>query len=61
MVILIKVLPLKLFNQNYPGVTFSYVKRPHNTVNSGLPHPDSPAKTGITVTQGKTYNIWIVE
>ena len=48
-------------SKNYPGVTFSYVKRPHNTVNSGLPHPDSPAKTGITVTQGETYYIWIVE
>ncbi len=45
----------------YPGVIFSIIKKPDNTSNSGMPHPDSPAQTGMTVEQGKTYTIWVVE
>ncbi|MDD4036121.1 MAG: PASTA domain-containing protein [Bacilli bacterium] len=45
----------------YPGVTFSIVKKLHNTANSGMPHPDSPTKTGTIIKQGQTYIIWVVQ
>jgi len=47
-------------SSNYFGVTFNVIKKPHN-LNSGLPHPDSPGKTGMTIEQGKTYTIWVIE
>jgi beta-lactam-binding protein with PASTA domain len=46
---------------NYPGVTFNIAKVADNSANSGLPHPDSPYKTGSIVEQGKSYSIWVVE
>ncbi|MFA7689324.1 MAG: PASTA domain-containing protein [Bacilli bacterium] len=45
---------------DYPGVTFSYVKKPSNSQTSGFIHKDSPTNTGSTVKQGKTYTIWVV-
>ncbi len=45
---------------DYPGVTFNYVKKPSNSQASGFIHRDSPTNTGSTVTQGKTYTIWVV-
>jgi len=48
------------FANNYPGVTFNFVAKSHNTMSPGLIHPSSPAKVGTSVTQGKTYTIWII-
>jgi len=45
---------------DYPGVTFNYVKKASNSQASGFIHRDSPTNTGSTVTQGKTYTIWVV-
>lgn len=47
-----------------PGVTFNFVKKPHNSVPSGFIHPDSPVQGGnneFPFTQGQSYTIWIVE
>lgn len=49
------------FKKNYPGVTFKFVAKAHNSLSSGQIHPDSPTKPGATVTQGKTYTIYIVK
>ncbi|MGL5541071.1 MAG: PASTA domain-containing protein, partial [Erysipelotrichaceae bacterium] len=48
------------FASRYPGVSFQFVTRSHNSLNAGLIHPDSPTKTGATLSQGKTYTIYIV-
>lgn len=46
---------------NCPDVTFKFIAKPHNTIRSGIIHPDSPIKGGTNVfTQGNTYEIWIV-
>lgn len=44
----------------YPGVNFNIIAKPHNTLNAGMPHPDSPTKNGATIKQGNTYTIYIV-
>ena len=44
-----------------PGVTFNIVAKDHNQISSGMIHPDSPTTKGTTVTQGKTYTIYIVK
>ena len=48
------------FEKYYPGVTFNFTAKSHNSLNSGQIHPDSPLKPGATVTQGKTYTVYIV-
>ncbi|MGL5978220.1 MAG: PASTA domain-containing protein [Erysipelotrichaceae bacterium] len=45
------------FASKYPGVNFNFVTRAHSTLSPGLIHPDSPTKTGSSVTQGQTYTI----
>lgn len=47
-----------------PGVTFNFVKKPHNSAPAGFIHPDSEVKGGnnkFPFTQGQSYTIWIVE
>jgi len=44
-----------------PGVTFNIVAKDHNQISSGMIHPDSPTTKGTTVTQGRTYTIYIVK
>ncbi|MEG2610451.1 MAG: PASTA domain-containing protein [Bacilli bacterium] len=45
-----------------PGVTFNFVKKPHNTGFPGQIHPSSPIQaTGVnTFVQGNTYTIFII-
>lgn len=44
----------------YPGVTFTFVKKISSFYeNGGFIHQDSPIKSGSSVTQGKTYQVWI--
>ena len=45
----------------YPGVTFNIIAKEHNSISPGGYHPESPSKTGIKVTQGKTYPIFLVK
>lgn len=48
------------FNKNYPGVNFIFKKVKHNTLNNGMISDNSPTNAGSSVTQGKTYTIYIV-
>ena len=50
----------KVLANRYPGVIFNIQTKAHNTLNAGLPHPDSPTKNGSTIKQGETYTIYIV-
>ena len=43
----------------YPGVNFVYVTKVSNSGPSGGFHENSPTTTGMNVTQGRTYEIWI--
>lgn len=52
---------LKTQLAKYSGVTFKYVLVAANGKTSGLPHDSSPTKTGTTIKQGNTYEIWIVK
>jgi beta-lactam-binding protein with PASTA domain len=48
------------FASKYPGVTFTFYKKASNTyANAGFIHENSPIKDGSSITQGKTYQIWI--
>lgn len=50
------------FNSQYPNVTFTFITKKSNTFdNSGFIHESSPTKDGTSVTQGKTYQVWITE
>jgi len=49
------------FAKEYPGVYFTFEGRLHNSLGSGQLHPDSPSKTGTSVTQGKTYKVILVK
>lgn len=49
------------FSKEYPGVYFTFEGRLHNSLGSGQLHPDSPSKTGTSVTQGKTYKVILVK
>lgn len=45
-----------------PDVNFVFVKKAHNTISSGMFHPDSPVKGGDQdFIQGQTYIFWIVQ
>ena len=46
---------------NYPGATFNIVAKAHNSLNSGLIHPDSPTNNGTVIKSCNTYTIYIVE
>lgn len=48
------------FANNYPGVTFNFIKVQDNTLSSGMISKNSPTNHGSSVTQGKTYTIYIV-
>ena len=50
------------FTSLAPGVTFTYVKKAHDSLPSGYIHPSSPIKggTSISVKTGSNYTIWIV-
>lgn len=49
-------------SSKYPGVTFNIVTKEHNSMNSGLIHPNSPAIVGqTTILTCHTYTIYIVE
>ncbi len=45
-----------------PGVTYNFVRKGSNSGFPGQIHPDSPIKggTSISVTQGRTYTIYII-
>lgn len=48
------------FASQYPGVTFTFVKKPSNSFPlAGYFHEDSPIKDGSVVKQGQTYQVWI--
>lgn len=50
----------KLFNQKYPGVSFTFVTKASNTYNNaGFIHENSLVKNGTKVVQGKTYTVTI--
>ena len=48
------------FSSNYPGVTFNFIKVSDNTLSSGMIAQNSPTNHGSSVTQGKTYTIYVV-
>ena len=48
------------FSINYPGVTFNFIKVKDNTLSSGMISKNSPTNHGSSVTQGKTYTIYVV-
>lgn len=50
----------KVLASRYPGVNFVFQKVKDNTLNSGLPSPNSPTKNGVSIKQGQTYTIYIV-
>jgi len=50
-----------VLGQENPGVNFTFVKKSHNSLPSGYVHSDSPTTMGTSVTQGTTYEIWIVD
>ena len=56
----IKSLTEKL-KANYPSTTFIFAKRAHNTLSSGMIHPDSDVTTGTKIKTGETYTIIIIE
>lgn len=45
----------------YPGATFNIVAKEHNSINSGLIHPNSPVNTGTLIKSCRTYTIYVVE
>lgn len=48
------------FNSKYPSVTFSFIKKSSNTYpQAGFIHESSPIKDGSSVTQGRSYQVWI--
>lgn len=50
------------FASEYPDVTFTYITKASNTYTlPGYIHESSPTKSGATITQGNTYQIWITE
>ncbi|MDD3186991.1 MAG: PASTA domain-containing protein [Bacilli bacterium] len=52
----------QLFASSYPGVTINYLEKTSSTFDfAGNIHESSPIKDGSTVTQGKTYEIWITK
>jgi beta-lactam-binding protein with PASTA domain len=48
------------FANNYPGVSFNFIKVKDNTLSSGMISKSSPTNHGSSVTQGQTYTIYIV-
>lgn len=46
---------------NYSGATFNITTLDHNSMNSGMIHPSSPANTGTAIYSCQTYTIYVVE
>lgn len=46
---------------NYSGAIFNITTLDHNSMNSGMIHPSSPANTGTPIYSCQTYTIYVVE